>query len=101
MKHFLIEITYTAPWSQVEPVVPLHRAHLGKGYTDGWLLFSGPMEPRTGGIIIARAPAVQNLQDFFAGDPFQLQGIASYRFVEFTPRLMQPWMKAWVEGDSG
>jgi uncharacterized protein YciI len=100
MKHFLVEITYTAPWSQIEPVVALHRAYLEQGYSAGWLLFSGPMEPRTGGIIIARAAKMEILLAFFASDPFQVQRVAEYRYVEFTPRLMQPWMKSWIEGNS-
>lgn len=97
MKHFLIEITYTVPFSTLEAVVPEHRAFLQMGYDQGWLLLSGPMNPRTGGIVIARAPSQEDLQYFFSGDPYALRGFASYRFVEFDPVKYQPFLAEWIQ----
>ena len=59
MKHFLVEITYTADIiDKIEVILPDHRAFLQTGYDRGWLLMSGPLNPRTGGIVIARAPSL-------------------------------------------
>lgn len=97
MKYFLIEITYTVPFSTLEPIVPEHRAFLQRGYDKGWLLLSGPMNPRTGGIVIARSPSQEDLQHFFAGDPYALRGFASYRFMEFEPVKYQPFLAEWIQ----
>lgn len=96
MKHFVIELTYTVPFEQLESIVPEHRAFLQTGYDRGWLLCSGPQMPRTGGIIVVRAPSREELEQFFLGDPFQATGVARYRFVEFEPVRRQPCLADWV-----
>jgi len=37
MKHFIVEITFTAPIARIEEIVPQHRAFLQTGYDRGWL----------------------------------------------------------------
>ena len=96
MKHFIIEIIYRIPAEQIGDVVAEHRAFLKAGYERGWLLFSGPKMPKTGGMIVARAPSQQELEQFFSADPYQVKGIADYRFIEFDPVLRQGWMEDWV-----
>jgi len=54
MKHFIIEVTYTVPMEMIEQTVNEHRAFLQTGFDKGWLLASGPLVPRIGGMIIAR-----------------------------------------------
>jgi uncharacterized protein YciI len=99
MKHFIIEITYTVPFEQLADVVPEHRAFLQAGYDRGWALFSGPQVPKTGGIIVARAPSLEALKAFFAEDPFQKQGLGTYRFIEFDPVKRQAFMETWATQD--
>lgn len=96
MKHFIIEITYTAPFEQIEPIVPDHRAFLQAGYDQGWLLCSGPSVPRTGGMVVCRAPSLEAIQEFFNKDPYRINGVAGYRFVEFQPVLHQSFLQEWV-----
>lgn len=100
MKHFLIEITYTASMAEIDACLVEHREFLQRGYNEGYLLCSGPQVPRTGGVIIARAPELTDIEAFFAQDPFQKQKIAKYRFVEFQPVKCQSWLQAWVNGDA-
>ncbi len=95
MLHFIVEITYTVPFSQVEPVVAAHRAYLQTGYERGWLLMSGPQNPRVGGMVVARAPSRADIEEFFRGDPYQVNKVAAYRIVEFNPALRQAWMQEW------
>ncbi len=96
MKNYYVEITYLVGKDVLEPVVPEHRAFLQTGYDKGWLLMSGPMVPRTGGIVIARAPSVDDLREFFRHDPYAAKGVASYRFVEFEPVKRQPFLEDWI-----
>jgi len=96
MKQFLVEINYTVGVDVLEAVVQDHRAFLQTGYDKGWLLMSGPMNPRTGGIVVARCPSVDDLRDFFRHDPYALKGFANYRFVEFEPVKRQPFLEDWI-----
>lgn len=99
MKHFLVEITYTAPLKVIDAVLPLHRAFLQAGYERGLLLCSGPTQPRTGGVALARAESEGVLREYFAADPYQQQGVATYRFVEFNPVKFQLLLQGWIQGD--
>jgi len=98
MKHFVIEITYTAPMEKIMEVVTDHRAFLRGAMEGGTLLFSGPQSPRVGGMLVARAESREEIEQLFAGDPYNLAGLTSYRFVEFEPVLAQPFMADWVAG---
>lgn len=95
MVHFLIEITYTAPLAEIDRHLPAHRAFLQTGYDTGRLLLSGPMNPRTGGVLIARASSRTEIEELFRQDPYQVAGAATYRFVEFNPVKRQPLLDAW------
>ena len=96
MKHYIVEITYTATPETIAASVGEHRAFLQTGYDCGWLLLSGPRVPRTGGMIVARAPSLRELQDFFGNDPYQIKGLAEYRFTEFEPVKFQPFLMDWI-----
>lgn len=96
MKHFVAEITFTVPFEKVEPVVPAHREFLKAGYDSELLLMSGPQNPRVGGVLIARADSLETLQAFTAKDPYVLNGVASYRFIEFNPVKYQSFMESWL-----
>lgn len=96
MQHFIVEITYTVPFPEIEKVVPAHRAFLQGGYDRQLLLFSGPQSPKVGGVVVARAESLEAIQTFFADDPYRLANVASYRFVEFTPVKFQPLVADWV-----
>lgn len=96
MRHFLVEINYLIPAEQLGEITPLHRTFLQTGYDKGWLLISGPRVPRTGGVMIARAPSLEELQAFLKNDPFLKRGVASYSYTEFDPVKFQPILEEWV-----
>lgn len=96
MKHFVVEILFSVPFEQVEPVVPAHREFLQIGYDAGQLLMSGPQNPRVGGIVIARAESLEVVQALFAQDPYALNKVATYRFIEFNPVKRQPFLESWI-----
>ena len=98
MKHFIIDLQYTAPIEIINQVVDQHRQFLQTGYDKGWLLFSGPKEPRTGGVIVARAPSLEDIEEFFDMDPYKTQNCARHSFFEFDPVKYQSFIKDWVSG---
>jgi uncharacterized protein YciI len=97
MKYFMIEVTYTAPIEKIDENLQLHRDFLQTGYDQNLLLMSGPQNPRTGGILIARSNSLADLKAFFSNDPYQKLALAEYRFVEFSPvkhaKLVAPWIE--------
>lgn len=96
MKHFVVELTYKAPLETMDRHVAAHRTFLQEGYDAGILLMSGPQTPRVGGVIIARAESKELLDGFLARDPFRIERLADYRFVEFTPVKRADCLAAWV-----
>jgi len=96
MKYFVVEITYKASLDMIDETLPLHRSFLQTGYDKGWLLMSGPKNPRVGGIIVGRAPSLADMEAFFADDPYYQRAQATYRFTEFDPvkraALLEPWL---------
>jgi uncharacterized protein YciI len=98
MKHFIIEITYTSELSKIEEVLQDHRNFLQSGYDNGMLLCSGPMNPRTGGILIARAENDLAIKEFLIHDPYNVNELVEYRIVEFNPVKSQNFMENWIKG---
>lgn len=97
MKYFVIEVTYTVPIANIDANLKSHRDFLQTGYDQNLLLMSGSQNPRIGGMIIARARSREEIQAFFADDPFQRLSLAEYRFIEFSPlkhaKLVEPWIE--------
>ena len=98
MKHFIVEINYKIPAEQMADIVAEHRQFLQTGYDQGLLLCSGPRVPRTGGMVVARAASLQEIQQFFEGDPYHQHDVAEHHFVEFEPVKRQEFLEAWVAG---
>ena len=98
MKHFLVEITYLVPFESLDDIRPAHRSFLQTGYDKGWLLMSGPLVPPIRAFVVARAPEMADLQSFFANDPYQIEGKATYRFFEYEPVKRQGFLEDWIAG---
>jgi uncharacterized protein YciI len=96
MKFFVVEITYTAPLPEIDQALQSHRDFLQTGYDQKRLLVSGPQDPRKGGIIVARGESPEEIQVFFARDPYQAKNLATYRFIEFAPVKYQPFIADWI-----
>ncbi|MFN8670713.1 MAG: YciI family protein [Candidatus Sericytochromatia bacterium] len=96
MKHFIIKLTYTAPLEEIDKSLVEHRTFLQKGYDDKILLFSGRMNPPSGGLIVARNESLEKLQDFFKEDPFYTKSLANYEYTEFSPAKYQNFLVDWI-----
>ena len=81
---FIIKITYLSPISEIDKYVQAHRDYLDMHYQSGQFLASGPIKPRTGGIIIAVGNDKVKIEEILAKDPYNLAGMASYEIIEFT-----------------
>lgn len=82
---YLIHITYQAPLTEVDKYLQAHREFLDYYYKQGLLIASGPMTPRTGGMILAVKMDREALDAILSRDPFHIAEIATYQIYEFTP----------------
>ncbi|MBL4639910.1 MAG: hypothetical protein JKY57_05210 [Kordiimonadaceae bacterium] len=83
---FIVDLEYTAPLEQIEPLMAEHMVFVNKGYETGLFLASGPKVPRSGGIILAVSNSKEKLEKLLEEDPFHTQGVVRYSVTEFHPR---------------
>lgn len=81
--HFVVVLSYRAPLADIDAALPAHRAFLDAAYAEGVFLLSGPRVPRSGGVIVARAPSEEALRARLATDPFARLGLAEYALIPF------------------
>jgi len=83
-------VRYRKPLEQVLEVVDDHRAYLQDLKRKGWLLASGPLDPRNGGVLLLRVPdeqAATHLDRVRDGDPFVATGTAQYEIWPWLPNI--------------
>ena len=78
---FLVLLDYLRPLSEVDLHMNEHRAFLSVHYAAGHFLLSGRKEPRTGGVIFARANSLEEVAQWISEDPFHKAGVASYEII--------------------
>jgi uncharacterized protein YciI len=77
-------IRYRRPLEEVLAILDQHRSYLRDLKDEGTLIASGPMDPRTGGILLLRVPddhvdsALDAIRD---GDPYVTFGVAQYELI--------------------
>lgn len=84
---FIAILTYKKPLEEVDRFLQAHRDYLAEHYAAGHLITSGPQTPRKGGVIMIKAENRAAVDSILAKDPFNINGIADYQIVEFTPTL--------------
>lgn len=84
-------LRYRQPIERVIEVTEEHRSYLRDLTTRGFLLVSGPMDPRTGALLLLRVPdgpdALAALDAIRDGDPFVQRQIAQYELVPWIPTI--------------
>lgn len=84
---FIAILTYKKPLSEVDRFLAAHREYLSKHYAAGDFIASGPQTPRVGGVIMIKANDRTSVDSIISQDPFNINGIANYQIVEFTPTM--------------
>jgi uncharacterized protein YciI len=80
---FVIELTYTAPLTEIDAAMAAHVRFLKKYYASGDFLISGRKIPRDGGIIVAAGTNRERIETIAREDPFCSRGLADVRVVQF------------------
>ena len=84
---FIAILTYKKPLEEVDRYLQAHRDYLAKHYAAGDFIASGPQTPRIGGVIMIKADNREAVDSIIVQDPFNINGIADYQIVEFTPTM--------------
>ncbi len=84
---FLILIEYSTALDQVDRLLGAHRQFLERHYANGDFLLSGRKEPRTGGVILAKAASKAEVEGIVQQDPFYREQVAQYTIIEFIPTM--------------
>lgn len=93
---FAVTLDYLRPLDEIDAHLEAHRAFLAEHYASGLFLLSGPRQPRTGGVILARAESLDALQRILSQDPFHQHGLAAYTVVEFEVRAASPGLESLI-----
>lgn len=97
----IVKLTYTTSIQEVDKYLSAHREFLDYYYKQKLLLASGPLKPRTGGIIIAASNDKNYVESIFKKDPYYLAEIAEYEFLEFTPVKHSEELKELIQKTEG
>ena len=97
MKYFFLEGEHLVPFEERDPnLIAAHRKFLQDGYDEGRFLLSGPSIPPTGGVLIARAKSLEELNAFLADEPFCKENLMRFsKIIEFNPVQHQPFLTEW------
>ena len=87
MPYFVVTIEYIKPMDVVEEHTPAHRTFSGGLAEQGILLFSGPFNPRTGGMLVVQTESIDKAVALFEDDPFKKLEIAKYQIREWVPKV--------------
>lgn len=87
---FILLSRYVKPLAEVDAVLDDHRAFLTRMYDNGVFVASGPLVPRTGGVILASASSRAQVEEILREDPFVQHGVSEYEIHEFTPNRSTP-----------
>ncbi|MEY4923453.1 MAG: hypothetical protein RLY17_2170 [Pseudomonadota bacterium] len=82
---YLVSLTYHKSIDVVERLTESHQEWVKKYYTKGVFIASGRKVPRTGGIILVKSLAREELDKILAEDPFN--AVADYSVIEFVPSM--------------
>jgi uncharacterized protein YciI len=83
-------IRYRRPLEEVVEVTDQHRAYLRELKEEGTLIASGPMDPRSGGILLLNVPdddVTGSLDRVRDGDPYVTFGLAQYELIPWNVGL--------------
>lgn len=100
MKYFLAQSIMNdplpVPAEDVPKIyIPLHAKHIATGIESGNVLLAGPKPEEGGGLMIARFPSREALDEFLSRDPFVTFGLAHFEVKEFLLNDRSENVKAW------
>jgi uncharacterized protein YciI len=95
----VITIKYIKPLEVIDALVVEHRKFLDDCYKKSQLICSGPQIPRVGGVLMANVASVDEARGIMKNDPFSINGVAEYHFIEFSPTKYDERFSCFIRKD--
>ena len=90
---FIISLNYIVPLEELDRHMADHVKYLRKYYKKNVFVASGRKVPRTGGVILALAASIGEVEKIIAEDPFHKHRLAEFDITEFLTSQFHPEMK--------
>ncbi|AEA22541.1 YciI family protein [Pseudonocardia benzenivorans] len=87
---FVCLLTYHREIDRDGPLFAAHKSFVQENVDAHRFLFSGPRIGAPGGVIVAHGQDEAAARTIFDGDPFVVDGTATYELVQFTAGLADP-----------
>jgi uncharacterized protein YciI len=87
---FLVTSTYAAAPEAIAAALPAHRLWVEALYDRGVFVLSGRLVPPTGGFMLARGVARDELEAILATDPFRERNLLDHAIQELQPTRWAP-----------
>ncbi|WP_343639651.1 YciI family protein [Roseateles sp.] len=84
---FIVTLNYRAAQADIAAQLPAHRDWLARHVAAGRFVVAGPLEPRTGGLILAHCEDRAELDALLADDPFVTFGLVDVAVLVAAPAL--------------
>lgn len=84
---FYIFLRYIKPVNEVDKSAAPHVDFLKKCHEQSAFVFSGPLNPRIGGLILANNDSLESMWNLIKKDPYFINKMADYTIIEFIPRM--------------
>lgn len=84
---YFVFLKYIKSLDEVDRLVPPHVDFLKQCYEEDAFIFSGPQQPRVGGLILSKNDSLEAVWAQLKRDPFYENEIADITVIEFIPRL--------------
>ena len=90
---FVIDLNYIVPLEELDTHMADHVRYLRKYYKKNVFVASGRKVPRTGGIILALAASVEEVEKIISEDPFYKHELAEFTITQFLTSQYHPDLK--------
>ena len=90
---FIVNLEYIVPLENLDAHMAEHVIFLRKYYKLNVFLASGRKVPRTGGIILALAKSIEEVEGIMRQDPFFVHKLATFTITEFLTSQTHPEFK--------
>lgn len=84
---FAITLTYRQPKGEIDNHLDAHRSWLLDHTRAGSILAAGPLEPPTGGLILAQGESRAAAEALMTTDPFVVHGLVDVTVLACAPAL--------------
>lgn len=84
---FIITLRYRHPPAELQEHLDAHRRWLATHMRAGRFIAAGPLEPKTGGLIVAHGDTRESIDALMADDPFVIHALVDVHVLACMPAM--------------